>query len=199
MEIKDPLTYNFNTESRVSKNLNLENNKTNKINNSKNPIKLELTSSPRQLNKSHSKSFLQTNKRSILRGTSNSSSDIESVELINEDELNAILDSNNQNNQNNQNIIFNKCSFKVILIGNSNVGKTSLLKRVKLNEFSKTKEQNTVGFDYFDIYMKVTCSSYCEIIKLAIWDTCGMESYRSLISSFYRNAELAIILYSIDE
>ncbi len=35
-------------------------------------------------------------------------------------------------------------------------------------------------------------------IKLQIWDTCGQEIYRSLISSFYHNSSLAIIVYSID-
>ena len=37
-----------------------------------------------------------------------------------------------------------------------------------------------------------------KIIKLQIWDTCGQEVYRSLISSFFRSASLAIIVYSID-
>ena len=35
-------------------------------------------------------------------------------------------------------------------------------------------------------------------IKLQIWDTCGQEAYRSLITSFYRNSSLAILVYSID-
>ena len=37
-----------------------------------------------------------------------------------------------------------------------------------------------------------------KIIKLQIWDTCGQEVYRSLISSFFRSASLAIVVYSID-
>ena len=36
------------------------------------------------------------------------------------------------------------------------------------------------------------------VIKMQIWDTCGQEIYKSLISNFYRNSSLAIILYSID-
>ena len=36
-------------------------------------------------------------------------------------------------------------------------------------------------------------------IKLQIWDTCGQEIYRSLITSFYKNSSLAIIVYAIDE
>ncbi len=38
-----------------------------------------------------------------------------------------------------------------------------------------------------------------KVIKLQIWDTCGQEIYRSLISNFYRNSSLAIIVYSIIE
>ena len=36
------------------------------------------------------------------------------------------------------------------------------------------------------------------VVKLQIWDTCGQEIYKSLISNFYRNSSLAIIVYSID-
>ena len=37
-----------------------------------------------------------------------------------------------------------------------------------------------------------------KVVKLQIWDTCGQEIYRSLISSFYRNASLAMMVYAID-
>ena len=37
-----------------------------------------------------------------------------------------------------------------------------------------------------------------KVIKLQIWDTCGQEIYKSLISNFYRNSSLAVIIYSID-
>ena len=38
-----------------------------------------------------------------------------------------------------------------------------------------------------------------KIIKLQIWDTCGMEVYRSLIKSFYINSSLAVIVYAIND
>ena len=38
-----------------------------------------------------------------------------------------------------------------------------------------------------------------KVVKMQIWDTCGQEIYRSLISNFYRNSSLAIIVYAIDE
>ena len=53
----------------------------------------------------------------------------------------------------------------------------------------------TIGFDYF--YFNIRINN--EIIRLQIWDTCGQEIYRSLITNFYRNSSIAIIVYSIDE
>ena len=53
----------------------------------------------------------------------------------------------------------------------------------------------TVGFEFLKFIIKINN----EIIKLTVWDTCGQEVYRSLISSFYRHSSLAIIVYSIDK
>ena len=53
----------------------------------------------------------------------------------------------------------------------------------------------TVGFEIFNFIILINN----KIIKLQLWDTCGQEAYRSLISSFYRNISLAIIAYAIDE
>ena len=52
----------------------------------------------------------------------------------------------------------------------------------------------TVGFEFCTFCIKING----QYIKLQIWDTCGQEIYRSLISSFYRNASLAMMVYSID-
>ena len=38
-----------------------------------------------------------------------------------------------------------------------------------------------------------------KIIKLQIWDTCGQEIYKSLITNFYKNSSLTLIVYAIDE
>ena len=53
----------------------------------------------------------------------------------------------------------------------------------------------TVGFEFFSFNIKIDN----KIIKLQIWDTCGQEIYRSLITSFYKNTSLAMIVYAIDE
>ena len=52
----------------------------------------------------------------------------------------------------------------------------------------------TIGFEFLSFNIRIKD----KVIKLQIWDTCGQEVYRSLISSFYRNSSLAIIVYAID-
>ena len=87
-----------------------------------------------------------------------------------------------------------KLSFKIIVIGDSGVGKTSLSERATKGVFTNTLAP-TVGFDFFPFTIK-----YKDIIiKLEIWDTCGQEAYRSLITAYYKNCYLAIIVYAIDK
>ena len=83
-------------------------------------------------------------------------------------------------------------NFKIIIIGDSGVGKSSLLKRAVQNTFD-TNYQATIGFEFLLMHFKVNDLK----IKLQIWDTCGEEMYRSLVQGFYRNTSLAIIVYDI--
>ena len=85
-------------------------------------------------------------------------------------------------------------SFKVIVIGNSAVGKTCLTTKATKNIFLDN-HQSTIGFEFFSFMIKIDN----KIIKLQIWDTCGQETYRSLISNFYKTSSLAFILYSITD
>ena len=84
-------------------------------------------------------------------------------------------------------------NFKLILIGNSGVGKSSITTRATKNYFDDSYVA-TIGFDFFSLNIMIDEQN----IKLQIWDTCGQEIYRSLISSFYRNSSLAFLVYSID-
>ena len=94
--------------------------------------------------------------------------------------------------ENNDSII-SDFTFKIIVIGNSFVGKSSLVERATKNRFL-SEYNTTIGFDYCSFFIK-----YDEkIIKLQIWDTCGQEIYQSLITNFYRNSSLAILVYAID-
>jgi Ras-related protein Rab-2A len=84
-------------------------------------------------------------------------------------------------------------SFKILIIGDSFVGKSCLALRATKGSFNSLYTP-TVGFEFFNFFLKIEE----EYVKLQIWDTCGQEVYRSLISSFYRNSSLAIIVYAID-
>ena len=84
-------------------------------------------------------------------------------------------------------------SFKIIVIGDSGVGKSCLSTKATRNKF-ETDHCPTVGFEFFTFNIKIEN----KVIKLQIWDTCGQELYRSLITNFYRNSSLAIIVYAIN-
>ena len=84
-------------------------------------------------------------------------------------------------------------SFKIIVVGDSGVGKSCLTMKGTKNYFEECYSP-TVGFEFFTFNIRINDKN----IKLQIWDTCGQEAYRSLITSFYRNSSLAILVYSID-
>jgi small GTP-binding protein len=84
-------------------------------------------------------------------------------------------------------------SFKIIVIGDSGVGKSCLSTKATRNKF-ENDHCPTVGFEFFTFNIKIEN----KVIKLQIWDTCGQELYRSLITNFYRNSSLAIIVYAIN-
>lgn len=85
-------------------------------------------------------------------------------------------------------------NFKLIVIGDSGVGKSCLSLKATKNVF-ENYHNTTVGFEFFTMNIKIND----KIVKLQIWDTCGQEIYRSLITNFYRNSSLAIVVYSIDK
>ena len=85
-------------------------------------------------------------------------------------------------------------SFKIIVVGDSGVGKSCLAMKATKNLFNDSFV-STIGFEYFVFNMQIDK----KVIKLQIWDTCGQETYRSLVTNFYRSSSLAIIVYSIDK
>ena len=82
--------------------------------------------------------------------------------------------------------------FKMIIIGNSGVGKSCLMHRVTTNEFSEDHEV-TVGVEFGSLLVKMEDT----VLKLQIWDTAGQESFQSITKIFYRGAHAVLLTYSV--
>jgi small GTP-binding protein len=85
-----------------------------------------------------------------------------------------------------------KC--KVVLLGKSGVGKTSIINRYISNSF-KDSVMSTPGANF--TVKKVEFPEEKEKIKFEIWDTAGQEKYKSLAKVFYNNASSCILVYDI--
>ncbi|KAI8580249.1 hypothetical protein K450DRAFT_237549 [Umbelopsis ramanniana AG] len=85
-------------------------------------------------------------------------------------------------------------TLKLLLIGNSSVGKSSLLLRFTDDTFLPQDEVSaTIGVDFKVSMMEVDGKRY----KLTIWDTAGQERFRTLTSSYYRGAQGVILVYDV--
>jgi Ras-related protein Rab-18 len=80
--------------------------------------------------------------------------------------------------------------FKMLIIGDSGVGKSSILLRFCDDEFNE-KQASTIGVDFKTKMMQVKEKK----LKLALWDTAGQERFRTLTSSYYRGAQGIILVY----
>lgn len=81
---------------------------------------------------------------------------------------------------------------KIVILGRSSVGKSSILLRYVTNDFN-SKEDPTIGA----AYMGKTISRNGSSIKLNIWDTAGQERYHTLAKMYYHDADAAILVYDI--
>lgn len=85
-------------------------------------------------------------------------------------------------------------SFKIIVVGNTMVGKSCLsLKGTK--DIYEEGGGATIGLEFFNFCIRINKT----ILKLQVWDTCGQEAYRSLIANFYRNSSVGILVYAIND
>eukprot|EP01012_Entosiphon_sulcatum_P037271 TRINITY_DN47756_c0_g1_i1.p1 TRINITY_DN47756_c0_g1~~TRINITY_DN47756_c0_g1_i1.p1 ORF type:complete len:213 (-),score=33.37 TRINITY_DN47756_c0_g1_i1:92-673(-) len=83
-------------------------------------------------------------------------------------------------------------AFKLVLLGETAVGKSSIALRFCRSEFHEFQE-STIGAAYMT--QSVTVGN--EPVRLDIWDTAGQERYRSLAPMYYRGAAAAIVVYDI--
>ncbi|OQR72359.1 RAS small GTpases RIC1/ypt1-like [Tropilaelaps mercedesae] len=81
--------------------------------------------------------------------------------------------------------------FKVLLLGDSNVGKTSLLRRYTDESESSADVRPTIGMDF---RVRTVCIGNHKV-TLHIWDTAGQERFKSITSSYFRGADGALLVY----
>jgi len=82
--------------------------------------------------------------------------------------------------------------FKVVVIGDSGVGKSNLLSRFTRNEFN-LESKSTIGVEFATRSVSIEGKT----IKAQIWDTAGQERYRAITSAYYRGAVGALVVYDI--
>ena len=82
--------------------------------------------------------------------------------------------------------------FKLIIIGDSNVGKTNIMSQYIKQEFN-INSKSTVGVEFGNKIIKINDKT----IKAQIWDTAGQERYKSITSAYYKGAKGAFIVYDI--
>jgi small GTP-binding protein len=94
--------------------------------------------------------------------------------------------------QKQKNIDEGEIKYKLIVIGDENIGKTSIIERFKNNQFSPIYEP-TLGMDFQSIPILIDDQS----VTLLLYDTAGSEKYRSLISLYSNEANIVFLTYDI--
>ena len=91
-------------------------------------------------------------------------------------------------------------TYKLILIGDSSVGKTCIFKKINTGEFSE-KSISTIGMDrrtlIFDIKIKENNEEITKKCQIHLWDTAVQERFRSVTNSYYKSSQGLILLYDI--
>ena len=84
--------------------------------------------------------------------------------------------------------------FKILLIGNSGVGKSSLIVRFSDDQFTDT-HMPTIGVDFKLKTLEVDS----KVCKLQIWDTAGQDRFKTITQSYYKGSHGVIITYDITD
>ncbi|KAH8850078.1 Ras-related protein Rab-5B [Schistosoma japonicum] len=86
------------------------------------------------------------------------------------------------------------CQFKLVILGESAVGKSSIVIRLCKSQFSEYQEA-TIGAAFMT--HMVVLEDPPTTVKLEIWDTAGQERYHSLAPMYYRGAQAAVVVYDV--
>ena len=157
-----------------------------------------------KINEDDIKNFLESNKTFIKYEISLKNEDNNLIELINQINRNLNDKSNNislnyfsflnQNNKKILNFLNEFFTVKLLLLGDSSVGKTSFINRFFNNEYNEN-ELSTLGIDFQYQILKKDNS----IIKLLVWDTVGQEKFRAIPSKFYRNCDGILLFFDLEK
>mmetsp|Transcript_55135 Transcript_55135/g.176703 ORF Transcript_55135/g.176703 Transcript_55135/m.176703 type:complete len:217 (+) Transcript_55135:74-724(+) len=82
--------------------------------------------------------------------------------------------------------------FKIVLLGDSSVGKSNLLSRFTRDEFDQ-ESRSTIGVEF----ASKTVKANGKVLKAQIWDTAGQERYHAIAGAYYRGAVGALLVYDI--
>jgi len=89
----------------------------------------------------------------------------------------------------------NSLSVKVVLVGDSGVGKTSMIKQFTDNQFDPDNTSPSIASQYNSKEIEIEKTD--KKIKFDLWDTAGQEIYRSLAKIFYKDANIILLVYDI--
>lgn len=106
--------------------------------------------------------------------------------------------SNSNDNSNNYNY---KKTLKIVILGNSGVGKTSLLSRYSTGRFTG-QYKATIGADFLskdNVIVTDPLLNTRTLVTLQLWDTAGQERFQSLGVGFYRGADACLLVYDITD
>jgi len=89
-------------------------------------------------------------------------------------------------------------TYKIVLLGDAGVGKTSIALRVGGGDFSEHPDQQNQG-DYQLRTVKILHGTGQEEVKVQVWDTAGQERMRTLTSSYYRGTHGVFLIYDVSD
>eukprot|EP00727_Mastigamoeba_balamuthi_P005909 m51a1_g1938 putative ras-related protein rab-11b (226) ;mRNA; f:923824-924735 len=84
--------------------------------------------------------------------------------------------------------------FKVVMIGDSGVGKSQLLSRFSKGTFNP-ESKSTIGVEFETRTLRIAGGS--KVVKAQVWDTAGQERFRAITAAYYRGAVGALVVYSV--
>ena len=82
------------------------------------------------------------------------------------------------------------------MIGDSGVGKTSIISRATTNVYDPDLTSSTIGFSFQKMFKEI---ENLGCLNLFIWDTAGQEMYRSMIKMYYRGIAVALVVYDVGD